>query len=77
MSLTTNIREPSKILQKKHTNYQFVEAQNYTVITAGPAAKSTKYHVIAHLAAIDPGCPIQLWCKFIPQFEITLNIIET
>ena len=23
------------------------------------------------------NCPIQLWCKFIPQFEITLDILRT
>ena len=65
---------PSK---KKDTDIQIVEAHNYAVLATEPTVKSAKYHSIANLATIDPHFPIQLWCKFIPQIEITLNILQT
>ena len=70
-------RAVKKFLRSKQTDIQIVEAHNHAVLAAEPAVKSTKYHTVAHLATIDPNCPIQLWCKFIPQIEITLNILRT
>ena len=64
-------------LRKKDEDIKIVEAHNHAVLIAKPAVKFAKYHTIAHLATIDSNCQIQLWCKFIPQIEITLNILRT
>ena len=64
-------------LRKKKTDIQIVEAHKHAVLAAEPAVKLITYHSIAHLTTIDPNCPIQLWCKFISQIEITLNILQT
>ncbi len=39
--------------------------------------KAVKYHTIAGLATVDKSCPIQLWDKFLPQIECTLNMLRS
>ena len=34
-------------------------------------------HYFATLCTINPACPVQLWDKFVPQLEATLNIMQT
>ena len=36
-----------------------------------------KYHLIAALATLDWGCPIQLWSKMLKQVQDTLNMFRT
>ena len=64
-------------ITSEETRIQLVEPHNHRVNAAEPAVKSVKYHTIASLATMDPNCPIQLWCRFLPQIEITLNILRT
>ena len=47
------------------------------VNAAKTAVKTTKYHFIASLATVSPDCPLQLWCYFLPQVELTLNLLRT
>ena len=54
-----------------------MEPHNHRVNAAEPAVKTVKYHTLASLATLDPNCSIQLWCRFIEQIEITLNIMRT
>ena len=70
-------RPVKKLLRKKDTTIHIVEARNHAVNVAEPAVKLAKCHTITHLATIGPNYPIQLWCKFIAQIEITLNILQT
>jgi hypothetical protein len=60
-------------IQFQRTDIQMAEEHNCRVNTAEPAVISAKYHTIVTLATIDPKYPIQLWCKYIPQIETTLN----
>ena len=62
---------------KQRTEIRIVEAHNHRVNAAEHGCKAAKYHTIATLCTIDPGCPIQLWDLFIPQIEATLNILRT
>ena len=54
-----------------------MEAHNHRANAAEPAVKTAKYHLISHLATLDPNCPIQLWSKMLPQIEDTLNMLRT
>ena len=60
-----------------HTDTQLVEPRNHHVNAAEVALKAVKHHTLAHLATIDPDCPIQLWCKFVRQIQITLLLLQT
>ena len=64
-------------ITSQETGIQLVEPHNHRVNAAEPAVKTVKYHTLASLATLDPNCPIQLWCRFIQQIEITLNIMRT
>ncbi len=33
-------------------------------------------HFIAALATVDAHCPLQLWDEFLPQVELTLNMLR-
>ena len=70
-------RAVKKFLRKKDTDIQIVEAHNHAVLAAEPTVNSATYHTIAYLATINLNCPIQLWRNFVPQIEITLNILQT
>ena len=41
------------------------------------AVKSTKYHVKSIVATADENCPLQLWSRFLPQMQQTLNMLRT
>ena len=64
-----------KFILAKNVDIQLVEPQNHRVNAAETAVKATKYHLIAGLATIDKECPIQLWDKFLPQIEDTMNML--
>ena len=38
--------------------------------------KSFKSHFIAILAGLPDSFPLRLWCKLVPQAELTLNILR-
>ena len=45
-----------------------------------PAEKcidTSKCHLISGLSAMDPSFPLHLWCRILPQFQDTLNMIRT
>ncbi len=73
--------ECSRVLQtyikKEDTRIQLVEPHNHRVNAAETAVKAAKYHIIAGLQTVDPECPPQLWGKFIPQLQDTLNLLRT
>ena len=64
-------------IQSNHTEIQLVEPHNHRVNAAEVAVKAVKYHTLAHLATIDPNCPLQIWCKFVKQIQITLLLLRT
>ncbi len=54
-----------------------MEPHNHHVNAAETAVKATKYHIIAGLQTVDPEYPLQLWAKFVPQLQDTLNLLFT
>jgi len=64
-------------ITSERTDIQFVEAYNHRVDVAKHGCKAAKYHTIDTLCTIDPSCPVQLWDRFVPQIEATLNIMRT
>jgi hypothetical protein len=54
---------------------QLVPPHNHRVNAAEHAIGTFKEHFIAALATADMNCPLQLWDKFLPQVELTLNLL--
>jgi len=66
-----------RYIKGQQVNIQLVEPHNHRVNAAETAVKAVKYHMLAALATIDPTCPLQLWDKFLPQIQDTLNLLRT
>ena len=56
---------------------QLVEPHNHRVNAAETAVKAATYHLIAALATVYPSFPLHLWDRFLPQVELTLNLLRT
>ena len=52
------------------TNHQ-VNTDKHMIVIA-----TFKEHFISDLATIDKDCPLQLWDDFLPQVELTLNLLQ-
>jgi hypothetical protein len=64
-----------KHIKASKINIQLVLPHNHCVNAAKQAIETFKEHFIATLATIDKFCPIQLWDEFLPQVELTLNML--
>jgi hypothetical protein len=52
-----------------------VPPHNHWVNAAERAIATFKEHFIPALATVDKDCPLQLWDDFLPQVELTLNLL--
>jgi hypothetical protein len=52
-----------------------VPPNNHRVNAAERAIATFKEHFIAALITVDKDCPLQLWDEFLPQVELTLNLL--
>jgi hypothetical protein len=72
--------ECSKAVEKRiranRMKIQLVPPHNQRVNAAEQAIGTFKEHFIAILATVDNLCPLQLWDEFLPQVELTLNLIH-
>jgi hypothetical protein len=70
----------SKCIQNfiKSTNadIQLVNPDDHRVNAAERAIQTWKNHWIAGLSTVDPACPIGLWCQFLEQGQMTLNLLR-
>jgi hypothetical protein len=57
-------------------NFQYVPPGNHRANKAERAIRDMKNHLIAMLATANPDCPIYLWDEFIPQANITINLLR-
>jgi hypothetical protein len=57
-------------------NIQLVPLHNHQVNAAEQAIATFKEHFVTTLATVDMLCPLQLWDKFLPQVELTLNLLR-
>jgi hypothetical protein len=55
---------------------QLVPPHNHHVNATERAIRTFKEHFVAALATVDNLCPLQLWDEFLPQVELTLNLIH-
>jgi hypothetical protein len=57
-------------------NIQLVRPHNHQANAAEQAIATFKEHFIAALATVNQFCPLQLWDEFLPQVELTLNMLR-
>ena len=71
------VKAVKEYIKSKCMDLQFVESCNHRINAAEHGCKAVKYHMIATVCIIDPACPVQLWDRFVPQIEATLNTMRT
>jgi len=64
-------------INSENINIQLVEPHDHRVNAAERAIQTFKHHFIAGLATVDIDFPIQLWDEFLPQAQMTLNMLCT
>jgi hypothetical protein len=62
--------------QSEKINIQHVPPHNHRANAAEQAIATFKEHFIAALATVDQLCPLQFWDEFLPQVELTLNMLR-
>jgi len=65
-----------KYIRSEQINIQLIPPHNHRVNAAEQAIATFKEHFIAALATVDMQCPLQLWDEFLPQVELTLNMLR-
>ncbi len=63
-------------IKSERIGIQLVPPHNHLVNAAEHAIATFKEHFIAALATVDAHCPLQLWDEFLPQVELTLNMLR-
>jgi hypothetical protein len=63
-------------IRSENISIQLVPPHNYRVNAAEQVIATFKEHFIAALATVDMHCPLQLWDEFLPQVELTLNMLR-
>ena len=63
-------------IRSENISIQLIPLHNYRVNAAKRAIATYKEHFIAALATVDMHCPLQLWDEFLPQVELTLNMLR-
>ena len=63
-------------LTKNNINYQLVPPHNHRRNAAERAIRTFKNHFLAILAGADTNYPISEWDRFVPQAELTLNLLR-
>jgi hypothetical protein len=63
-------------IRSEKINIQLVPPHNHQVNAAEQAIATFKEHFIAALATMGMHCPLHLWDEFLPQVELTLNILR-
>jgi hypothetical protein len=65
-----------KYIRSEAVNIQLTPPHNHQANATKHAIATFKEHFIAALATIDILCPLQLWDEFLPQVELTLNMLH-
>jgi hypothetical protein len=65
-----------KYIRLENINIQLVPPHNHQANAAERAIATFKEHFIAAFATVDQLCPLQLWDEFLPQVELTLNMLR-
>jgi hypothetical protein len=67
-------KNAEKHICRKKMDIQLILPHNHQVNMAKRAIATFKEHFVAALATVDMLYPLQLWDKFLPQVEVTLNL---
>jgi hypothetical protein len=65
-----------KYIRSKAINIQLAPPHNNQANATKRAIATFKEHFIATLATVDMLCPLQLWDEFLPQVELTSNMLH-
>jgi len=63
-------------IRSNKMDIHLVPPHNHRVNAAERAIMTFKEHFISALATVDKDCPLQLWNDFLPQVELTLNLLR-
>ncbi len=63
-------------IRSNHMDIHLVPPHNHRIDNAKGAIAMFKEHFISALARVDRGCLLQLWDDFLPQVELTLNLLQ-
>jgi len=63
-------------IQSHSMDIHLIPPHNHHVNAAERAITTFKEHFISALATVDKDCPLQLWDDFLPQVELTLNLLR-
>ena len=79
-TLNVMVNECSKAVEahirSNNMDIRLVPPHNHRVNVAGHVIMTFKEHFISALAPADKDCPLQLWDGFLPQVELTLNLLR-
>ena len=62
-------------LQRNNIQHQLVPPHIHRRNSAERAIRTFKNHLLANLAGANPNFPVSEWDQFLPQIQITLNLI--
>ena len=63
-------------LHLRGIDYQLMPPHVHRRNAAKRAIRTFKNHFLAILCGTDPDVPLHLWCRLIPQAQITLNLLR-
>ena len=68
--------EYQKAIEKNKMTFQKVPPHDHRRNLAERAIQTFKAHFIAILCGVDESFPMHLWCRILPQVEMTLNLLR-
>ena len=74
--LDNEVSNDMKELIEETCKYELVPPGCHRRNVAEVAIKIFKNHFISILAGLDPSCPLYLWDRFLPQAELTCNLLR-
>ena len=69
--------EIKQAIRKYKVNYQLTPPHIHRINAAEHTICTFKNYFLSCLASVDPTFPINEWDRFIPQVQITLNLLRT
>lgn len=63
-------------LMEETIDFQLAPPGSHRRNAAERAIRTAKNHLIAALCSTDPNFPLHLWCRLLPQANITLNLLR-
>jgi hypothetical protein len=65
-----------QFLKQQNISFQLTPANLHRRNAAERAIRTFKNHFIAGLSTVDPAFPLYLWCRLLPQAEMTLLLLR-